>query len=458
MNATEQRLRAELQAESEVIAPDSLRQLDFRLVDFRPAADRAGSDRRRLRQAWLAPIAAATSVAVIVAAAAIVSGHWLSAGQEPGGSGTPTSGQITGVTAFSARDVWAVGTLDVGQTRYSNLTDAPLVEHWNGSKWRRVAMPTEPGGMELNAIAGTSSDNLWAVGSWPEPARSTQAMIMHWDGHSWRRQLFSAYTEAGVLDAVAVVSPTDAWAVGQTVNRDIGALILHWNGSTWRKVKAPAAAGYQFLSDVTAISARDVWAVGSTNDPHGSTSGLYIIHWNGTSWTRVPGPRHHATQPVLESVAAVSDGTLWAAGLSDSEHTTTLLLRWNGTAWQQVAGGRRDPGDAIYGIAVISPRNVWAAGGGASSRNTVMLHWNGTTWTRITTPGITFPGRISDIAATAASDIWAVGYRGTDGNAGVPQILHWNGSKWSRSFGPASTGSLHENSSCGPYATCSHVK
>lgn len=440
MNASEHRLRAELRAESELIMHGSLRELDFRPVD-----DRVSSDRRRLRMVWVAPIAAAASVAVIFALTAVISHHGLSAGPQPGGSGTPTAGQVTGITAISARDAWAVGYLKIGRTRYSNETDEPLIEHWNGVSWRRVAAPTEPGGLQLSSIAGTSSDSLWAVGY----GITNKPVIMHWNGHTWRLQRFAAANRVGILNAVAVTSPTDAWAVGQTGGRVPGAFILHWNGHAWIKEQPPAATGDRFLMSVTAISASNAWAVGSTQND------LYILHWNGSSWTQVPGPQHHAAQPVLEAVAAGSDGTVWAAGLTDGQPATTVLLRWTGTAWQQVDRGKRGLGDAIYAMTVISPSNVWAAGGGASSRSTVILHWNGTTWTRITTPGTTFPGRITDLAATSASDVWAVGYRGDYGSAGVPQILHWNGSKWTRSFGPYSTGGLYENSSCGPYRTCS---
>jgi hypothetical protein len=450
VNTVEQQLRAELRAESELITQGSLRQPDFRQLDdpapARPLAGELAGGGRRQRLAWLAPVAAAAAVAVIVATAAVVSRHGPSAGPEPSGAGKPTAGEINAVAAFSARDVWAVGSLNLDRPQGSDAS-VPLVEHWNGFKWRRVPVPADPALSELNAIAGTSSDNLWAVGG---GFGAFKPVILHWDGRAWRVQRLAA-NKAGNLRAVAVTSATDAWAVGQTGGRVPGALILHWNGKTWSKVPAPAATGDRFLSGVAATSARDVWAVGSAVDPRSSSSGLYIIHWNGSSWTQVPASHLHAVQPVLESAAAGPDGTIWAAGLTDGDHTATLLMRWTGTAWQRVAGGTRGLGDATYAIAVLSARDVWAAGGGASDRNTVILHWNGTAWTRIAAPGATFPGRINGLAATSADDIWAVGYRGADGYAGVPQILHWNGSKWSRSFGPASTSGLNETSSCGPY-------
>ena len=88
MNAYEERLRTELRAESELIAPGSLRQLDLRQLDDLASAHPPANGRgRQPRLAWLAPVAAAASVAAIVAVTAIVSGHGPAAGRRPAGAG-----------------------------------------------------------------------------------------------------------------------------------------------------------------------------------------------------------------------------------------------------------------------------------------------------------------------------------------------------------------------------------
>ncbi len=458
MNACEQQLRTELRAESELITPGSLRPLDLSRADGlaseRPFSPAGGSDRRRPPLAWLAPVATAAAVALIVAATAIISHHGPSTGPQPGsGASRPTAGEISDVTVLNASDAWAVGYLDIGQTRLSNMTDVPLIEHWNGANWQRVATPTEPD-LQLNSIAGTSANDLWAVGEAANGPSPFNPVIMHWNGHDWRLQRFAAASKAGLLEDVTVRSSTDAWAVGQTGGQPFGALILHWDGSTWSQVPAPAQPpkSYRFLHGVTAISAHDAWAVGSTIEPRTSASSLFIIHWNGSSWTQVPTPQLRAEFPSLQSVAAGPDGTVWAAGLAGGDHLTPLALRWTGAAWQQVAVPIPGLNAGLEAITVLSPDNVWAAGGGDDPSATMILHWNGSTWTRMSA-GANFPGRVNGLTATSDSDIWAAGFRGNAG-AGVPQILHWNGSKWSRSFGPSSTSGLFENSSCGPYTQC----
>jgi hypothetical protein len=467
VNTSEERLRAELRAESELITQGSLRQLDFLQADDRASVDplfgqltRNGHGRQRL--AWLAPIAAAASVAAIVATAAVIShhGHGPSRGPQPGGAGRPTAGELRGIAAFSARDAWAVGSLDIGQTQLSNMTNVPLMVHWNGSQWQRVSLPKVVGADdELASIAGTSPSNLWAVG-----VRDYYPMVMHWDGHTWRLQSVEAEVKSGgSLSAVAVRSATDAWAVGYALGKTAGGygpdpLILHWNGRTWDRVPAPATADHGALVSVAAISARDAWAVGTRSD-YGKDSSKadnspQILHWNGSSWAQVPDPQLRGVPPELVNVEADSTGTVWATGfIYSGQHPAAVILRWTGTAWQQVALPKGLSDHRLGAVDVISSRDIWVVGGGSVEQQTVIMHWNGVTWTRLATRGTTFPGGLNGLAASSASDIWAVGYRGEAG-AGVPQILHWNGSKWTRSFGPASTSGLFENSSCGPYTTC----
>jgi len=51
-------------------------------------------------------------------------------------------------------NVWAVG----------NATQS-LVLHWDGGSWKRVAVPSPGTDNVLYAVAASSAQNLWAVGS-----------------------------------------------------------------------------------------------------------------------------------------------------------------------------------------------------------------------------------------------------------------------------------------------------
>jgi hypothetical protein len=437
MNTREQRLRSELLAESELITQESLRPLSLSDVMSRTPARPHPA-----RRVWLAPVAAAIAVAVIAAAAGFITHQKAGQGPEPLGGGKTTAGVLEGIDPLSASNVWAVGYLELD--RSGGFPDEALIVHWDGSHWRRVPAPNVRGESELYSVAGSSPDDLWAVGRWAYG----KPLIIHWNGQKWRQERFPGYKQPGGLLRVSVTSATDAWAVGQ-VGSYPQPLVVHWNGSTWQRVPAPRAPKDQALEGVTALAANDAWAVGT------NSRGLLLSHWNGSSWRHQSVPNLPLPQgSVLFNVAASSANSVWAVGNSEGQDNARLILHWTGGQWHLVPApvAKRGTGGSVSGLAIISPNDIWASGGGDPGEKTVFLHWNGRSWVQLTGRTATFPGRIEELAGTSANDLWAVGYRGTGGEvAGVPQVLHWNGRTWKRVFGPSSTGDLLENNSGGPY-------
>jgi hypothetical protein len=75
--------------------------------------------------------------------------------------------------------------------------------------------------------------------------------------------------------------------------------------------------------------------------------------------------------------------------------------------------------DTLYGVAAISPTNVWAVGS-----NDTLLHYDGTTWQEETydsLPNSTVKRDFLDISFLSDTDGWAVGN---------DLIVRWNGSHW----------------------------
>jgi hypothetical protein len=143
---------------------------------------------------------------------------------------------LSAVTALSATDAWAVGTDGARQT---------LVLHWNGTRWSRVPSPS-PGGTSawavntLSGVSALSPTDAWAVGVYQHPSPTRHAepktLVLHWDGTRWTQAATPALPNSD-LTGVAALSPTRAWAVGgEGGNRDLGnTLILSWNGTSWRR-------------------------------------------------------------------------------------------------------------------------------------------------------------------------------------------------------------------------------
>jgi hypothetical protein len=262
----------------------------------------------------------------------------------PGPSGSNLGAQLSYLSMDSAADGWAMGT--VRDLHHGTTTS--LVAHWNGTSWQQVT--TSPA-FSFQGVASFSPANAWAVGYDRTSSGQLRAAAFHWNGTSWA--LTAALPPpSGVSPSRLVVaglsadSPTDVWAVGYYTYISgccyhSKNLAWHWDGTRWAVMAVPSpgitSVGGTGVAGAAAISPANVWAVGST----GTTSDTYAtvaVHWNGTSWTRVPTP-NPGTDAFLTAVAAAGAGNVWAVGryitrpnpIDKIPHT--LILRWNGTSW-----------------------------------------------------------------------------------------------------------------------------
>jgi hypothetical protein len=239
----------------------------------------------------------------------------------PGGNSS-----LFGVAAVSARSAWAVGVIGRGA---KSCPCRALMEHWDGTSWKRVPLPASDGS-DFSAVAASGAHSAWAVGNLRDKNGNVlRAVIDHWDGIRWKR-VPSPDAKLASLNSVAG-SARSAWAVGSLFGRNgtlcaCRALIEHWNGTSWKRVPSLASAGSEFLS-VSAISARQAWTVGDLNGR------ALIEHWNGTSWKRVPSASQPRSQ-TLRGVAASSARSAWAVGDSKAGGGSGLILHWNGTSWR----------------------------------------------------------------------------------------------------------------------------
>jgi hypothetical protein len=136
--------------------------------------------------------------------------------------------QLHGVAALSSCNVWAVGDYSNGGIG-QRLT---LAEHWNGTSWKVVRTPSPGHINQLKAVSAFSSRNIWAVGH-----ADGSTLILHWNGSSWARVLSPTPGTGGSLDGVIAVSATGAWAVGEfsPANSKGRTLVLRWNGKKWTR-------------------------------------------------------------------------------------------------------------------------------------------------------------------------------------------------------------------------------
>lgn len=207
-------------------------------------------------------------------------------------------GVLYGVAVASGSDAWAVGVVE-GASR------EPLIVHWDGKRWTRVRSTLRGA---LYDVTASAPDSALAVGG---------EFVAAWDGRRWRQvpTPFKSDPESWGwwLNAVAGFSGRQAWAVGyQQVGHTIAfPIIERWNGSRFREVAGAGSA----LTAVAARSADDAWAVGLADPTYGGAS---IAHWNGRSWQDVATPPR-SDDWFLDAVAVPKRGDVWTVGTRDPD-------------------------------------------------------------------------------------------------------------------------------------------
>jgi len=354
----------------------------------------------------LAGTVTAFGVARALAAPAAGCRNWTGAQPlNPGG----LSNTFNSVATESACDAWAVG------IQFGSGTTATLTEHWSGSAWTVVPSPAPGTVSQLRSVRGTSTTDVWAVGSYfDDAANMNKTLILHWDGRTWT-QVTSPNPSStdNELYGVRAVSGTDAWAVGFSVTGSTDkTMILHWDGTAWTQVASPTPGTGAVLNAVAATSSTDAWAVGASFTA--SMEKTLTLHWNGTKWAQVSSP-NRGTDDELFGVRGTSSTDTWAVGVAVIGGVDqTLALHWNGTTWTRVTTPNLtgDPGDPpvsndLVGVAGTSASDTWAVGSGGTQ--TLLLHWDGSAWTIVPSPAPGANSQLFAVAASSASNIWAVG-------------------------------------------------
>lgn len=126
---------------------------------------------------------------------------------DPGGSHATSI--LQAVAASSASNAWAVGYY------FKSGKAQPLLAHWNGSTWKGVTAanldrPSVDGA--LTSVTVVSARDAWAVGTIDSPLGTTLAA--RWNGTNWTRVPTPDPGTYNQLSAVAASSPTNVWAVG----------------------------------------------------------------------------------------------------------------------------------------------------------------------------------------------------------------------------------------------------
>ena len=299
-------------------------------------------------------------------------------------------GYLQSVIELSAKNAWAVGGAN-GKT---------LIEHWNGRAWRVVAgsaVGTKGGSAVLSGIAASSATSIWAVGS-VSTVHGLVPLIERWNGSKWRTVTSpdpGGLASNDYLTGVAA-SRSGVWAVGTSAPGNIyHTLVLGLVRGKWRQLHSPNPSGLgNWLGSVSAVGTR-VLAAGFGGYDNPVAAEPLVAHRLGLAFKvdTTPNPGGTGAQDELYGVAATSSGG-WAVGRGKAQ---TLTLHEVNGRWHYVASPSwPSPATSILEGVAIAGDATWAVGqynvdistttGLISVSYSLILRWAGTKWIKVPSP------------------------------------------------------------------------
>jgi len=309
-----------------------------------------------------------------------------------------TRNMIRGISGTSSSDVWAVGSYEEVFNFNPYNVENDLILHWNGTGWQQYpAMQLSTTLDDLWDVEAIAVNNVWAVGMYNDFA-TTRAELLHYDGNSWTNQPLNFIPGGSYLNALHSISATDIWAAGgKSGSPSSPCYVLHYNGSSWSEIPVPTIGSYRnTFNDIHGTSSNDIWAAGNWGDHYGDFHAL-LMHWNGSNWSNVSLPSNITSQlSEMLSVRMVDANDGWAMGYYLAGGM--FKLHWDGTNWTEVTPTNGGGG----AFAVLSTNNVFSVGGEIS-------HWDGSGWT-IVDPltQLSYPS-LGSTVVFSNGEIWAGG-------------------------------------------------
>jgi hypothetical protein len=206
-------------------------------------------------------------------------------------------GLIRDVWVFSSTNALAVGQIFLKDSSGQVDQSKPYIgAQWNGQKWKLLKLNYDIGGQisvltQLKGIWVFGNSDYWLAGG----------SVFHWDGTSPQTQL--VFSRLTLSDPNATIEKI--WGISGAYIFGVGnaGTIVHFNGTSWTKMTSNTTVD---LQDIWGIDATHIWATG-TNVADGH---CVVLQCNGTSWKTIYDSN---TQPAQSQYQF---GTLWTNTLS----------------------------------------------------------------------------------------------------------------------------------------------
>jgi hypothetical protein len=340
-----------------------------------------------------------------------------------GGNGLPTAAATAAPVALSAlqqQGTTATAFIVSGKTSCSspdsclaigeNLTKsgdlAQVVEAWNGTAWRSVAVPSpKPTVARINlaAVSCKSATSCVVVGTYATlaGAGTERPYAMTWNGRSLTPTAAppvpkdSGFTS---LTGVSCVTVKSCVAVGESQGGAGPLLVETWNGAKWtlRTARIPGGARSTYPGAVSCHFVTFCVVVGESYSSIPGTPAMLLARWNGTSFTAMKAavPAGAFANVALNDISCPSATMCAAAGFSTNPSGTRAFgfaEMWNGKSWtaDKMAAPKGAAQSYLYGVSCRADGSCVAVGGAGPSTaaKATALSYNGKTWTAQNVPG-----------------------------------------------------------------------
>jgi hypothetical protein len=289
----------------------------------------------------------------------------------------------------------------------------------SAGSWRVMAqLPRAAETDVLNDITAAGSNTVWAFENHAPLGTAGQTIAWKLSGGAWTKVPLPG--TGAQVSAAGASSSSDVWAFRLTSNLR-AEQAMHWNGSTWSLVSTLPEYG---IADSIVLGPDNVWAFG---EQHGAW------HYNGRSWSRVPGGSG------LVSGSALSPTSVWAGG-------GNVVAHWNGSSWTRTSLASLLPaksnGPYIQAVYAASADNVYAITGGdpelTGGGPIYILHWNGKAWSRVASSAGT--GNAGAVAGDGSGGIWLAAGPDEAPFGTTMDLLHYSNGQLAKTRLPASLG------------------
>lgn len=261
----------------------------------------------------------------------------------------PAKVRVTGLSASSATDAWAVGS-------DATTSNKGIVLRFDGMSWSEVTMPKALS--RIDAVYAAAKDAVFVVSSYP-------GTVYGYDGASWKEFPFSVTNAYSIFGT----GKDDVW-LGTQWNFSSGPL-YRFDGSKWTK---QALTGQTGVLGIWGSSSKDVWV---------RRDGLE--HYDGSSWTTSD------LDAEIADVYGSAKNDVWAVGKAG------FISHYDGTKWTTVTSGSTSDLSTVW---ASGPNDAWAGGAKA------LLHWDGKAWSAATEGGA--PSGVGRLRGSGQADAWAI--------------------------------------------------